>query len=166
MEIRSQDIDRMEEAGTLHGESVKLIRTTGGWWIALGRKKPSGKQEALEAGSHPAIVKYNMERKFPEFQPVMMKSEGHADAIVEKHSHFLSEDLRKSGHDIYSLQTGGEVEFQVTKHNAQVASVTGFFDKEHLMIETLNIPKELTKALAGASVEKAISMKAGLKMRK
>jgi len=166
MQIKPEDIDRVEEAGTLNGDIVKLIRTTGGWWIGIGKKRKQGSPEALAAGSHPAIVKFNMEKQFPEFQPVMMKSEDHLESTVEKHSHFLTEDLRKSGHDIFSIQTGNEVEFHVTKHNAQVALVTGFVDGEHLTIETLKIPKELTKSLAGASVEKAISIKAGLKMRR
>ena len=166
MQIKPEDIDKIEEAGTLNGNTVKLIRTTGGFWICVGKKKNSNADEALAAGSHPAIVKFNMEKQFPEFQPVMMKSEDHLDSTVEKHSHFLSDDLRKSGHDIFSIQTGNEVEFHVTKHNAQVALVTGFVDGEHLTIETLKIPKELTKSLAGASVEKAISIKTGLKMRR
>lgn len=165
MNIKPNEVDRVEEAGTMHGSPVKLIRLKGGFWICIGRKKGHSAEEALAAGSHPAIVKYNMEKQFPEFQPIMMKSEDNIEPIVEKHSHYLSEDLRKSGHEIYSLQTGNEVEFHVTKQNSQIATVTGFHDGTHLTIETLNIPKEMTKALAGASVEKAISLKAGLKTR-
>lgn len=166
MQIKANEIDRVEESGMLNGSPCKLVRTKGGFWIMIGKKRKNGSEEALAAGSHPAIVKYNMEKQFSEFQPALMKSEGFIEPIVEKHSHFLSEDLRKSGHDIFSIQTGPTVEFQITKHNAQVAKVTGNFDKDHLLIQDLNIPKEFSKAMAGATVEKAVSRKAGLKLKK
>lgn len=166
MQIKPDDIDRIEESGSLHGSPCKLVRTKGGFWIMIGKRKKHGSEEALAAGSHPAIVKYNMEKQFSEFQPALMKSEGFIEPIVEKHSHFLSEDLRKSGHDIFSVQTGLAVEFQITKHNANIATVNGNLDKDHLLIQDLNIPKEFSKSMAGATVEKAVSCKVGLKLKK
>lgn len=166
MQIKPNEISSVEESGMLNGSPCKLIRTKGGFWIMVGRKKKNSSEEALAAGSHPAIVKYNMEKQFSDFQPSLMKSEGFVEPIVEKHSHFLSEDLRKSGHDIFSIQTGPLVEFQITKQNAHVAIVNGNLDEDHLLIQTLNMPKEFSKAMAGATVEKAISCKVGLKLKK
>lgn len=166
MQIKPEEISSVEESGMLNGSPCKLVRTKGGFWIMIGRKKKNSSEEALAAGSHPAIVKYNMEKQFSDFQPSLMKSEGFVEPIVEKHSHFLSEDLRKSGHDIFSIQNGQSVEFQITKHNASIASINGNLDKDHLLLEILSMPKEFSKAMAGATVEKAVSCSVGLKLKK
>lgn len=167
MQITPNDIHSIEDAGTLDNAPVKMIRTKGGFWIAVGKPRGKYREEALAAGSHPAIVKFNLEKQFPTFQPTMMKSEEFADgAIVEKHSHFLSDDLRKGGHDIYSVQEGDRVDFHITKHSVKVASVNGLVDKEMLVISNLDIPQEFSRGMAGASVEKAVSCKVGLRFKK
>lgn len=166
MQITENEIDTIEDAGVLNKKPVKMIRTKGGFWIACGTPKGKYKEEALAAGSHPAIVKFNLEKQFPEFQPSMMKSEHFSDgSIVEKHSHFLSEELRKSGHDIYSVQVGPNIDFHLTKHNNKISDAKGNLENEFLVIKNLNIPKEFSKAMAGAAVEKAISCKSGLKVK-
>lgn len=166
MQITENEIDTIQEAGSLNDAPVKLIRTKGGFWIAVGRAKGKSQDEALAAGSHPAIVKFDLEKRFPGFQPIMMKSAYFNDnAVVEKHSHFLSEDLRKSGHDIYSVQEGNEVNFHITKHNLKVASVVGNFEEDFLIIKELKIPSEFSRGLAGAAVEKAVSCKRGLRFK-
>jgi len=166
MRITPEEIDTVEEAGTMNGGPVKLIRTKGGFWIALGRKKGKVVEEALTAGSHSAIVKYNMEKEFPDYQPSLMKSEGAVEAIVNKHSHYLSDDLKKSGHDVYSIQAGANVEFHITHGNSQVAKVNAVIDNDHILIRELDFPKEFAKSMAGAVLEKAISCKKGLKLKK
>src|SRR5258706_429515 len=101
MKLTPNEIDSIEDAGMLDGAAVKLLRTKGGFWMAVGRPRGKFRDEALAAGSHPAIVRYNLERQFPGFQPAMMKSELASDpSKVERHSHFLSDSLRKSGHDL------------------------------------------------------------------
>lgn len=158
MQITPDEIHTIEDAGTLDDSPVKMIRTKGGFWICVGKPKGKMQEEALSAGSHPAIVKFNVEKQYPAFQPIMMKSELLSDnTIVEKHSHFLSADLRKSGHDIYSLQKGEKVEFHVTKSNLHVSSVRGVMEKDVLRIQNLNTSKEFARALANATVEKAVS---------
>jgi hypothetical protein len=131
----------------------------------VGRKKGSIAEEALGAGSHAAIVKYNIEKQYPEFEPHMMKSEGFIEPIVEEHSHFLSDELRKSGHAIFSVQNGTDIDFHITKHNSSVAAIKGELDVDHIALNELSIPKEFTKAMAGATVEKALACKLGLKLR-
>lgn len=164
MKITPNEIDTVEEAGTLNNTPVKLIRTKGGFWIAVGKPKGKYREEAIAAGSHPAIVKFNLEKMYPDFQPAMMKSEYFSDsAIVEKHSHFLTEELRKSGHDIYSVQEGEMVNFHITKHDLKVATVNGVLEKEFLVIKGLEIPSEFSRGMAGAAVEKAVSCSVGLR---
>jgi hypothetical protein len=166
MNITPNEVAEIEEIGTLNGNSVKMVKLRGGFHLAVGRKRGSVSEEALGAGSHPAIVKYNLEKQYPEYQPKMMKSEGYVEPIVESHSHFLADDLRKSGHEIYSIQTGTDVEFQITKDKTSIATVNALMGNDHLMLEDLSIPKEFTKAMASASVEKCLSSKVGLKLKK
>lgn len=158
MDIKADEISNVEEAGMLDKHPVKMLRTKGGFWIAVGKPKGKHKEEALGAGSHPAIVKYNLEKQYPGFEPALMKSEMFNDsAIVEKHSHFLSDELRKSGHDVYSVQDGKEVEFHVTKLNANVATAKGTLESDALVFKGPAFPKEFARAIAGAATEKAVS---------
>lgn len=165
MKLTSNDILTVHEIGTINKNPVKLLRTKGGYWIAVGRKKGSVSEEPLGAGSHSAIVKFNLEKQYPDFEPVLVKSESGFEPIVEKHSHFLNEDLKKSGHDIYSIQTGNDVEFQITKNNLKISGVNGKIDIDYLSLNNLSIPKQFTKALAGATVQKAVSCNVGLKIK-
>lgn len=161
MQITPNEIAHIEDAGTLDGAPVKMIRTKGGFWICVGKPRGKMREEALAAGSHPAIVKYNLEKAHPGFQASMMKSEHFNDsALVEKHSHFLSDELRKSGHDIYSVQNGSDIDFHITKHNLRVSSVKGSLVEDSLVLKELSLDKQFARALAGATTEKAMACKA------
>jgi hypothetical protein len=151
MNIKADDVDTVETGGMLDGQEVKLLRVKGGYWMGVHNGK------VISGGSHPAIVKHVISKMFPNFQPVMCKSEAFVDALVERHSHFLSDDLRKSGHDIYSLQDGMDIEFQITKHNLKVASVQAYLKEDSLFVPQVNFPKEFSRAMAGATTEKALS---------
>lgn len=167
MQITPNEIHSIEEAGTLDNSPVKMIRTKGGFWIAVGKPRGKFREEAIAAGSHPAIVKFNLEKQYPGFQPSMMKSEQFNDStVVEKHTHFLPEELRKSGHDIYSVQDGDRVDFHVTKQNVKVGSCNGLIDKEFLILSNLSIAPEFSRSMAAASVEKAMACKVGLRFKK
>lgn len=160
MQITPNEIDSIEEAGDLNGKPVKLLRTKGGFWIAVGTPNGKLKEEALAAGSHPAIVKYNLEKQYAAaYHPSLQKSEASINpAVVTKHSHFLSEELQKSGHDIYSVQSGANIEFQITKHDIKIGSANAVLRDNAVMVRhDMDIPKEFAKALAGATAEKAIA---------
>ena len=158
MQMSPNEIDTVEEAGELDGSPVKLIRTRGGFFLLIGKPKGKMREEALTAGSHPAIVKFNLEKQYPNYRPSMMKSEHFSDnAIVEKHSHFLPADLRKSGHDIYSVQDGSSIDFHITKQNLKIATVLGTLQEQTIVIKDLNMGKEFARAMAGATTEKAMS---------
>jgi hypothetical protein len=158
MEITPNEIDIIEDAGILDGSPVKMIRTKGGFWICVGKPKGKYREEAIGAGSHPAIVKYNVEKQYPNFQPAMMKSEHfNADAVVQKHSHFLDGELRKSGHDIYSIQNGNNIQFHITKHQLRIASPSCVLDKNNTLTITVDFPKQFSRAFSAAALEKAAS---------
>lgn len=164
MQLTPNEIDSIEDAGVLDGNAVKLLRTKGGFWMAIGKPRGKFKDEALAAGSHPAIVRYNLEKQFPGFQPSMMKSELMSDpSKVDRHSHFLSDSLRKSGHDLYSVHIGNKIEFQITKQNMKIHSVEAHVEDGAMKFEKLDIGKEFTRALAGATAEKA--MQCGVKIK-
>lgn len=162
MNISPKEIESVEDAGTMNAAPVKMIKTKGGLWIAVGRRKGQSTDEALSAGSHRAIVQYNMEKNFAEFQPSLMKSEGAVDAsVVDQHSHFLSDDLRKSGHDLYSVQDGNRIEFHVMKHGAKVTQIdASLVGKEIVFGDMPSNAAPFSRAVAGATAEKAISVKA------
>lgn len=158
MNITPNEIESIEDVGMMNGHAVKLLRTKGGFHIAVGRANGKFQDEALAAGSHPAIVKYNLEKQYNSFQPAMMKSEISINpAVVTKHSHYLSDDLKKSGHDVYSIQSGTSIEFQITKHDVKVGSVQATLEKDAIVINNMNVSKEFSGALAGATTEKALS---------
>lgn len=157
MKITPEEIDTIEEIGMLHKDPVKMIRTKGGFWIAVGRPRNKHREEALSAGSHPSIVKYNLSKLHPDFQPSLMKSETKMDSnIVKNHSHCLPKDLVKSGHDIYSVQNGNNIEFQITKQNVKIGSSDCTLENNSLIIKNININKEFSNALAKAATEKAL----------
>lgn len=158
MKINADEIANVDEAGMLDGFPVKMIRLKGGFYIATGKPMGQLRETALAAGSHPAIVKYNLSKQYPGFQEAMMKSEAFSDsdATVEKHSHFLSEELRKSGHDIYSVQKGPDIQFHVTKYSTKIGTVVGHLQEDSIVIDQMAAPKEFARALAGATAEKAL----------
>lgn len=161
MQIQPNEVESIEEAGMLDGSPVKLIRTKGGFWIAVGKPKGKFREEAVAAGSHPAIVKFNLEKQYPNFQPAMMKSDSFSDTnVVERHSHFLSAELRKSGHDIYSVQNGKNIDFHITKHNVKISTINGSLEDNAIVLKKLDAPKEFARGLAGAATEKAMSCNA------
>jgi hypothetical protein len=149
MKISENDIASTEPFGMLDGKQVNLIKTRGGLNLATLDDK------VLGAASHQAILCYSIEQKFPSFQPMIMKSES-LKLEAEKHSHFLTDDLRKSGHDIYSVQNGTEVEFFVTKQDVKVGNAVSSIQGDSLVVSSLNVPKECIHAMSGAVSEKAL----------
>src|SRR5271166_5565885 len=120
MKIDQDQIASIEPFGMMEGKPVNLVCLKGGLNLATVNK--SGTDEVLGAASHRAILCYTIEQRYPKFQPMIMKSEG-LKLTAESHSHFLSNDLRKSGHDIYSIQDRNFIEFFITKQNIKVGNV-------------------------------------------
>jgi hypothetical protein len=167
MNISENEVSSVEDGGMLDGHEVKFVKTIGGFWVATGKPKGQSKVTALAAGSHPAVVRYDLKKRHPTFQPLLAKSEGADDSsVVDKHSHFLTQELRKSGHDIYSIQDGPEIAFHITKHNMKIAEVSSFIQDNFLVINGLNIPKEFARGMAGAVTEKSTESNLGLRFKK
>lgn len=159
MQIQDSEIASTEPFGMLDGKQVNLIKLRGGLNLAT-TLDTKGSPQVLGAASHQAILCYTVEQRFPSFQPMIMKSEG-IKLSAESHSHFLTDDLRKSGHDIYSVQNGNDVDFYITKQNIKVACVSGSIKDTYLLISPLNVPKECVTCISSAIAEKALNI--GLK---
>jgi len=158
MQLNPEEIDTIDDIGMLNGHPVKMLRFKGGFFCIVGNEKGKSQPSPLATGSHPAIAKFALSKQYPDFQPSMMKSEHYSDtSMVEKHSHFLSNELRKSGHDLYSVQDGQNIDFHITKYNINISSVKANIENNNLVIKDIKMPKEFSRAMAGATSEKAIS---------
>jgi hypothetical protein len=159
MKIEENQIKSVEPFGVMDGKQVNLVCLVGGLNLATVVGK-NGTEDVLGAASHQAILCYSIEQRFPSFQPMLMKSET-VKFDTESHSHFLTDDLRKSGHDIYSVQSGNDIQFYITKQNIKVGSANGSIQNNHLIVDSLNVPKECVTAISSAVSEKTLSV--GLK---
>jgi hypothetical protein len=159
MKISENDIASTELFGMLDGKPVNLLRTRGGLNLAV-KTDSKGEDEVIGAASHQAILCYNVEQRFPSFQPAVMKNE-RPNYETDRHSHFLSNDLRKSGYDIYSVQDGVAIDFFVTKQDVNsvliAGSAHGVIIGDLLLVKSLDASKEFVKCLSGAVSEKALS---------
>lgn len=158
MKLTEKDIESIENFGELNGKEVKLLKTRGGFHIVMGIRPGSKTEECLTAGSHPAICRFNMQKQFKSYAPSMMKSASYNDmSFVENHSHFLSEELRKSGHEIHSVQSGNQISFHISKLGIKIADIETYIQDKVLVFPSLKAPKEFARGLAGAATEKVVS---------
>jgi len=159
MKILENDISSIEPFGMLDGKPVKLLVTKGGLNMAA-HIDAKGNENVIGAASHRAILSYTLEQRYPNFQPMIMKSEGGLKLYADNHSHFLSDDLRKSGYDIFSVQNGKSVNFYLTKMGLNVGEVSSQIKGDTLYIDrTVSGPFECPhNQLAGAISEKALCL--------
>lgn len=160
MKIENDQIASTEPFGMIDGKVVNLTRLKGGLNLAT-MADAKGDDTVLGAASHQAILCYTIEQRFPHFQPMIMKSDKGVKLNAESHSHFLTNELRKSGHDIYSIQNGDNVEFHITKQNIKVSCTNGSIKGNHLVINPDTVRAEYVSAISAAVSEKALSV--GLK---
>lgn len=155
MKIESNQIASVEPFGTMNGKPVSIIRLKGGLNMAATRND-KGEEDVLAVASHQAILSYTLEQRYSSYQPMLMKSEGLTNPKAESHSHFLTDDLRKSGHDIYSVQNGDDVDFFITKQNIKVGSAKATIENDTMLCKSLDSTEEFLHCLGAAVAEKAL----------
>jgi hypothetical protein len=152
MNIKPSEIESVEDIGLIKGRPVKLLKTLGGFYLAIG--SPNGKEEALAAGSHPAIVKYNLKKKFKDFHATMSKSEHKPEDVVVEHTSLLPPEMISKGYDLYSVKKPLSNEYYLTKFNAEQLKIT--LSKGETFVKAVeNLSKEILEQTKEA-VKKAI----------
>lgn len=145
--IRPEEIDYIEEIGDLNGNPVKMIRTKGGFFCLTGKEANSGKEIPLAAGSHPAIVKFELQKKYGKgFREHMSKSESTIQPFVIENTNYLNKDLIKKGYSLYSVISGSDVALVVSHYGDEVLKQEG-------MIKTESI--ELVPQISFSNLEKS-----------
>lgn len=158
MKVQQSEISEISEIGTLDGNPVKLVKTKGGLYFCVSKLYGQTQESGLALGSHPGIVKYQLSKQYPNFQPSLQKSDEFVDlSVIDQHSHFLTDELRKSGHDIFSVEIENNVEFHVLKFGRKIAQATAILSANGLSIISTNANSVLIKSLSGAFTEKALS---------
>lgn len=156
MKIEQDQVASIEPFGILDGKTVNIVRLKGGLNIAT-HCDSKGEESVIGAASHQAILSYTLEQRYSNFQPMIMKSEKGIKLNADSHSHFLTDDLRKSGHDIFSIQSGQHVDFYVTKMNVEIGKVSGYLEKDGLIVSKMSVPGEFAAGMSSALSEKALS---------
>lgn len=138
MEINKDEVKEIRKIGTLNGSEVSLVTLKGGFHIGMGKKSKNDKKgEILAVGSHPAIVSYQISKKFEnKFEETMAKNEKEAMPSVSDFSHNLSSaEKNVLGLDIYVLKKNQDLEFKVTKHNFEIFSIKASEIADQLVLE-------------------------------
>jgi late competence protein required for DNA uptake (superfamily II DNA/RNA helicase) len=174
VDIKQDEIKEIKKIGTLNGSEVKLVTLKGGFHIGMGKKgKKSKKSEILAVGSHPALVSHQISKKHGSFEQVMAKNERDAMPSVTDYSHNLSSSEKSvRGLDIVAMKKNEKVEFQITKHNFEIFSISASelngeivlekSTKNEEMLSSLNkqeLSKKLTKTIKEYAQENGLKIK-------
>lgn len=167
--IRPEEIDFIEEIGDINGSPVKLIRVVGGFFAASGKSPNESRDSVLAAGSHPAIIKFELQKKYGKnFREHLNKSESKLEPIVFEKTNFLSSDLIKKGYSLYSMVAGSDVSIILSQYGNEVLKQDGLVKSESIemlpMVSftdlkkskealDLQISKSLIMAMAGTAKE-------------
>jgi hypothetical protein len=136
MEISPEEIETIDEIGSLDSEPVKMVKTRGGFYMGLSKRK--GQTMVLAAGSHPGLVKYNIEKQFDSFKPSLAKSEKMDEYQIIGNSELLDKSLRDKGYDLVTMKKGNEVNYVVTRFGSEFSSVKGEFKDNSLVLQKSN----------------------------
>jgi hypothetical protein len=167
--IKPGEIKSVEDIGFLDSNPVKMVRTLGGLWVATGKLAGKKNEEALAAGSHPAIVKHNIEKMYGnKFQPTLAKSESMNEDKVTEHTDQLEATLSNKGYSLHSIQSNDQVSFIVSNRGIEVLKHTALIKSESLVFQQPEpksyakseelLKSNITKSIILAAVDKANEM--------
>lgn len=127
MEIKPNEVESVKTIGSLFNDDVKLIKTIGGFYVAVGKKTRYKKEvEPLAAGSHFALVNHQIEKEYKsEYQPIVMKSEGEILPVVEEFTDKLPQHMVNEGFQVYTLTKNDNINLVATKLGVEVANLEG-----------------------------------------
>ena len=146
MEIKANEVENVKVIGKLHGDEVKMIKTTGGFHVAMGKKdKNSYKAEPLAAGSHQALVAYQIEKIHGDsFEPSIYKSEAEQLPKVEDNTNLLPDMAKNAGIELYVLSKFNHLDFIVCKNNIELAKYETEYSGQDLTVKNYSFRSSLT----------------------
>ena len=159
MKIKENEIASIENIGELEDQPVEMIRTHGGLFIGLGVAKGKSQKEILAAGSHPALIKYTIEKNHRNFRPSLQKSESGIPEDVVGFTEFLPLNLRKSGHDLFMVKSPLDMKFILTKHGTEIGKVDGCYSDDSLVLinSTTNLDPAVAVSIGKIASKEALS---------
>lgn len=147
MEIKPEEVQEIKIIGKLNGDDVKMIKTYGGFHVAIGKKeKNSKKADALAGASHPALVSYQIEKMHgKDFQASIFKSEQSEIAKVEDLSDKLPDLAKSSGIEMFVLSKYNNLEFVMCKKGVELAKYEAEYNSDTLTIKKHSYRPSITK---------------------
>lgn len=146
MEIKPNEVEEVKVIGRLNGDDVKMVKTQGGFHIAMGKKdKKSNKAEALAAGSHQALVAYQIEKMHgQDFEPTMYKSEAEQLPKVEDKTSLLPDMAKNAGLEVYVLSKFNHIDFIICKNNVELAKYETEYSGQEMTVKDYSFRSSLS----------------------
>ena len=168
MEIKPSEVESVKTIGNLYGDDVKIVKTVGGFHVALGKKERNSKKaEALAAGSHIGIVAHQIEKQFKkDFQPAIFKSEQDRLEIVSECTKYLPMNHQDFGLELFALNKGENYDVVLYKHGVTLGEYNTVVEGDKLLIKSVEFKTQQSNqdiARAFAAVFEDIMNKHGLK---
>ena len=144
MNIKPEEVANIKVIGELNGSPVKMIKTIGGFYAAVGSRSKSSKSvEPLSAGSYQALVIHQLEKEFKaDFKPALMKSESEKLPTVKEFTKKLPQQMVDAGFQVFSLIKNNDINFVATKHGAELVNLSGYIISDDIS----NLTKVTSKA--------------------
>jgi len=163
MDIFPSEIDTVSVIGDMDGEPVKMVRTIGGLYMAVSKK--NNKDSVLGAGSHAAIVSYNIKKANPSIKLSLMKSESYSSAVVHDLTDLLSLEDRQKGYDLFKIEENGKATFSLSKFASEKGSVE-LIEKDGYLVcnkklsaDTSSFLKPISEAMVKHAAKKGMDIK-------
>ncbi|HBI01517.1 MAG TPA: hypothetical protein DDY18_07820 [Flavobacterium sp.] len=137
MNILPSEVESIKVIGNLHGDDVKVVKTHGGFYVAVGKKKKSSSQaEALAAGSHQALVAHQLTKEYgADFEPAIFKSEQDQLEKVEARTEYLPSEMIAKGVELYILSKGNKIDFVLYKHGLTLGQYSSEIEDQTLVLK-------------------------------
>lgn len=159
--LKPEEIDRIEEIGDINGIPVKMIRSIGGFYAAAGKAPNEQRDSVLAAASHPAIVKFELQKKYGKsFREHMNKAESTIQPIVFEKTNFLNQELINTGYSLYSIVTGADISVILSHYGNEILKQNGLIKSESIELIPQIYFSDLKKSkeVVDAEISKSIIM--------
>lgn len=160
MKISPKEIASVDVIGELNGSNVSLLKTTGGLWIAVGKRNPGGGDEVLFAGNHPAIVRHKLKKSYSFFKPSMNKNEGAGLPEAVSFGIYGQDEA-------FFIENGHSVDIILAKGGMQILKAECSINDNQLKIEKIDVKPTATpdKGAILAQVVSSYSKKNGYEVK-